>query len=620
MKIDKLYLKDFGSHKDTTVDFEKLTVVRGINAVGKSTIEQAIELMLAGRSGATDDRGAGAKELIRKGADKALVGAQITIDGSVRKLRMSLTEKSGRTLTAKNGDDNSPELVDYFRTNRDTLSCLCNGRFFIDMDEAEQKDFLAGIVLPRIVTWDESVQKDSVGVGMKVDWSAPPFEVIDAAYGYVYESRRVVNVALKAWQKPAAVPEATIDAEEIRRRLAERQSQRTSLAVARSSKLDAYERTEMLVALNDKKRAKLTEKIRQMESELGQIKSLGEAALKGFKKVAAQEDKAKQLDQQLSDIAAALKATEIAITKFEALADTPKCPTCEQAITAEVVEKIGAPLVEDRARLIRDQRKAFDERKQLGDYEGAKKAIAGHEQALRDHDVIAKHLEEAQKELEAMESTVLPIAPNTSEIDQQISDLDARIEKGNRALYEAGQAVEKKKAFDAAWAQKRELDKKLELLEKLVEYFGANGIKAKVLQEHVGGFNARMNKVLARWGYYCELNFEPYGFTVQFSEQDKAVAFSLRTLSASQRYRFATAFQLALAQLTFKFCVIDGADILDDAGRQELYRALRESELDQVIVMQADARTAVPKADGTVFYMVSMQLEEGVPTSKVVKL
>jgi hypothetical protein len=84
---------------------------------------------------------------------------------------------------------------------------------------------------------------------------------------------------------------------------------------------------------------------------------------------------------------------------------------------------------------------------------------------------------------------------------------------------------------------------------------------------------------------------------------------------------FAIAFQVALAKVSgLNFVVVDEADIFLDTNRSMLYRGLVAAQLDQVIVMQSDNRREIPKAPNSVFYMLTLDREGDVPTTRVERL
>jgi hypothetical protein len=131
-----------------------------------------------------------------------------------------------------------------------------------------------------------------------------------------------------------------------------------------------------------------------------------------------------------------------------------------------------------------------------------------------------------------------------------------------------------------------------------------------------------MNQVLSSWGYECQLSIEPYSFTLAFHNG----SLPLKSLSKSQRYRFAAAFQVALASVTgFRFVVIDEADIYTAKERAALNGALMAAigngELDQAIVLGSDERTEVRNVPNAVFYMLKDVAAPGeIATTEVVRL
>ena len=220
---------------------DTLSVYRGENGAGKSSVEQAFQMLLSGRSESTDDKGSGSRDLIRRGSDKCAITVEITdkalLGDRTAKMRCSITEKSGRTVIIKDPADESWTGADFLSTlamKREILDCLCNGRYFIDMDDARQKKLLAGIILPTSVTWDDWVEGAVNDCSLTVDWSFKAFDVIRMAYDAAYEERKQINRRIKDWKEPEPVPVQEMDAQAIRARLAERQAERTKLAISRN--------------------------------------------------------------------------------------------------------------------------------------------------------------------------------------------------------------------------------------------------------------------------------------------------------------------------------------------------------------------------------------------------
>jgi DNA repair exonuclease SbcCD ATPase subunit len=175
--------------------------------------------------------------------------------------------------------------------------------------------------------------------------------------------------------------------------------------------------------------------------------------------------------------------------------------------------------------------------------------------------------------------------------------------------------LQHKKAMEA----KAALEAKRDKLERLLEYFGPKGVSAKLLDESVGPFEAKMNSILTGWGFQCKLQFAPFLMSVSFAGASRF--FPLRTMSESQKFMFRIAFQVALAKTTgFNFVFVDAADMFLDANRSLLYRNLMAAGLDQIIVLQSDLRREIPKAKDSAFFMLTLDKSGDVPTTKVERL
>jgi hypothetical protein len=132
-----------------------------------------------------------------------------------------------------------------------------------------------------------------------------------------------------------------------------------------------------------------------------------------------------------------------------------------------------------------------------------------------------------------------------------------------------------------------------------------------------------MNEVLANWGYQCELSIEPYVFAIIYADDaGGSVPIGLKHLSKSQRYRFALAFQVALAIFSgFRFVIVDEADIYDSNGKAGLFASIDSGELDQAIVMATNEDEEVPYIEGAIFYQLTDVAAPGrVPTTQAVVL
>lgn len=637
MKIKKLNLTNFQSHPDTTIDnLPRFVVIRGANHSGKTSLVHALELALAGRAEPTDDRGAGAKELVRTGAEggKALVKLRLQNDPTVeefRDIRCSLTLASGRTVQVNNPADKEAKGDDFaywLTTKRDILSCLINGGYFVGLAEKDQKALLAGIVLPESYDgWSAVMVSILRELKLKFNAAGKPFDEIASVYKQAFDERRDTNRDIKNHVIPegdttlagdVAILRAEIaEAEQTRDNLLRKKTQIESADTAREQKLTS------LTGQRETASAKLSAE--QQSVETFKKKVLSKAVLKDTQAQAAKKDKASELDTAITISTTKIAEYKEALAKVKELDRNPNCPRCRQPISEEQVAVIAQPLIEKRDAEGAKLDALREERKGLGDYEKAIKDIATHTQAKVDLERSEGRVTEAHKELEQINAQIAGIGPAPTvddELLEAIKQAKDAVQAATDRLEPVITANNLKKAKEDARATAQAMQLKLSKLEDLVKYFGSgdNAVQAKLLSEHVGGFQSSMNKVLANWGYECSLCFEPYVFGIKRGETTLA----LNLLSESEKHQFAIAFQVALAiHSGLLFAVVDASEIYDAAGRKQMFGALLNAGLDQVIVLGTDERNEVPdKQDekGLAYYRFSAEKVNDVVTTNVSRL
>lgn len=629
MLIRSIYLENVLSHEKSEMPMSPLTVWRGQNGSGKSTIVAALQALFVGTADCTDDRGAGLRELIRAGCDKAIIAADVE-DGEVRKLRASITEKSGRTPSCSKDSDAGYTGRDYLNAlalKKDVLACLINSKTFFAKKEADQKELLASIILPATVEFEAWVWQAVAECQLQVRRDLKPFDLIAECYDAAYKERTAVNRAIKDWTAPEKPEPAQMAVADIRTRLQERQNQRTETAMRRNTILGQWQN-------NQTARAGLANKLEALEVKLrtehGRREEaakalLGATAVKNLEKEAGYAEKAAALDKAVAVRSGEIETLNAQLTAVWDLCkeDDAKCPTCRQAIPEAIAEALYLPIQQQFDAKNVAQRADFEERKRFGDPAKAAKSLADHKAAEKQVALIDSHIAEGEKDIaevkNQMATSTSATQPDTSAIDAELTEFDRRIEMGNGALQAAIQSESKQKYYDQQNELKARWTKTQETLEKLVTYFGKDGVQAKLLAQGVGPFEKSMNAVLAGWGFECRLGFEPYAFDVRFVGKERW--YSLKTISASQRAMFAVAFQVALAKTTaIGFVVVDAADIFLDANRSQLYRNLMGAKLEQIIVLQSDTRREIPPVQDAVFYALSLDTSADVPRTIIEKL
>lgn len=631
MRIAHIALKNFRSHLATEIDMPAVTVLRGPNHSGKSSIRHGIGLALVSHTDATDERGAGAASLIRTGENVAEVALSLyDPQNGTRNITMGLSLDKGRKVTCVNPDDLTSNCEDFLRwlgTQRDTLSCLIDTRYFIGKPPSEQKEILAGIILPKTYEFPKDRQDQCAEVGLKINWNLPPVDVIgnDKKGGYkeAYEARTGVNRAVKQFQMPSGDISAAGDEAEVKAKLDVRKNE---LAELRNKETGQ----KMAVAAHDQKIQASAQRLSSAEARLSteqqeQVATKGNVLAKAkvteLEKVAKNEAKAKEVQTTIVAKTAekTLRTGEVDAL-FKLSTSNAACPTCRQPITEEVMAGIMEPITVRIATLDAEILEAQQQQQAMGDWASAKATLDKHRLATEeiakiDRRIAAAHdeVKAARTQQEELESTVAAVDPNLA---GEIAEKVAAVERGNGILQKKSAANALKKAMDEAQDRQAKLLKDQTTLEKLVEYFGTGPTSAmtKLLASSIEPFESQMNEVLLQWGYECKLNFEPYAMLVKQTGAFKP----LHILSESEQYQFAIAFQVALARTSgLMFIIVDATEIFDAAGRKGMMLGLVNAGLDHVIIIATDERTSVPTIPDSAFYMLSCVDQDGIPTTSM---
>jgi len=626
MRIKSAHLQNIRSHKDTTINFERLTTITGLNHSGKSSLENSIELAFARRSEVTGAGGQGQTDLLRFGQDLGSVELDIDLDGIPVELRASLTRRSGLNVTLRNPTDKdwSPvALAADMKADQDVLSCLCNNRFFIDMKPADQKSLLASIILPANYDWPENIKSDLHACIIQPDWSKGPFAIIEACYDAAFKQRTNVNRDIKNWRAPQ--DGGKYDGppiEDVRHLLTVRQNERTESAVEQQRLKGAIDQKKAKKENYERKATEAEAKIVTEKAERERIagESLSKAAVKKLETEAAGAVQAASLDAAI-----AARAPEIASAKRQydavlGLGMTPKCPTCSQAITEDFIESLAAPIASRQLKLEEEQIADYEKRKSLGDPAGAQKKLDAHNSVEKDLAQIDKRIADLERTVAEATANAAGINPDElpkpDSLDEKIAQLDERIQKGTSFLEAAARAESAKAETAKAMKKKAELDEEIARLERLITYFGPKGVKCELITQHIGSFEQGINANLAKWGYACSLSIEPWSFEVR--RLDSPYACQLHMLSRSEKLRFANAFVVALAIVSgWGFVVLDDSETIIGDDSVELLKMLYTSDLDQAILLMATVEERTASKPGTAFVALDETLEDGISTTHV---
>jgi hypothetical protein len=229
MKIQRLLVKNFRSHRETVLELDRFNFIRGPNGCGKSSIQMALEYLFTGRCELTDAVGRGAEALIRSGE---------------KELEVSATLESGETLCRRrtprsqiveiNGKRVPLDAAETFLTKQfgslDVLSAVLNADRFVEMPEAEQQKFLAQLVEAGKI----DIPREICDALRAINEEPPTLATVgdvEAAHKYFYDLRTEASRALKAlgqMEKPI-VPSDLPSVQEVRSKLDELRQQKERL-------------------------------------------------------------------------------------------------------------------------------------------------------------------------------------------------------------------------------------------------------------------------------------------------------------------------------------------------------------------------------------------------------
>lgn len=595
MFIRNLKLHHFRSHTDTQLELERLTIIRGLNGSGKSSIQMAIEYALTGQCQVTDAAGRGAEALITEGAGKFVIGALIeqrATDGRPGYANALIHQersagagttlvKAGTTFAGKG----AYEWIARSIASPAVLSAVLNSHRFVEMAEKEQKALLAMCLGSKPVELPPEISTTLTLLGFgdrKSIWNVAECEQL---YKLLYSMRTETNQQIKAL--------GVFDAPEIPREMPSLEQTQKKLQSLREELRQADQARAKLIA--DHRAFKLqyeTAKARlpELDKDL-----MDEGTLKRQMKIAGNKEKVQQLEERIRN------EEQVIIAKRDLLAllksHPATCPTCYQPWQLDEKKKHEITVLEKAIPVLEEGLSTLrKERMKLGEPADAAAAIERHKKSVNlggSYQEVIKNNPEPSDQ------------PDTFEIDATIEALQLRIKDGETVLGRVQHHAAAANAYDRYSASRRALTDKLANLEKCIPHFDQGGdIRSQLVGDHLAPFVTRINESLERWGWMVSLSLEPYTLGVFLTEEQPGQGFELHQLSESERYRFGIALQVALAEATgVGLVVIDRADMLTAASRRVLTEILGTSGLDQAIVLSTtDTFGPHPELEQTAFY------------------
>lgn len=622
MHLESLRIQDFRNIEEASIELKPLTIIRGHNHQGKTSVAQAIQISLTTRADGTDAAGRGANDKIRLGAKKARIELGIRAKSGLTPFAVTYgPNRTGRQVVSE-----SPAgFLKWLDANTERLSCAVSSEYFVQQKAEDQKSILAALVLPQMFEFPEEMRKlaEDHLLGIRptpprFSWDARPLDIIDTLYDLAFEMRKTAKAALSANhipklpdQKPST---KTVDQiREVLNNLREKanriRSERPQIDMGELQRLiDQQSEVGGKLFRAEAEQQETRTAVQDAESNI-----LAAASLKTYERVANQRKMYDKLEEQLKVIVEQIEDQRTVQAVWRDLLKQKKCPTCTQDVTEQFVNERIAEAEETIRNQGVKQNELMRDQRELGDIQEAERLVTAHKDALGQKDTFQRRLadevaeitrlKEEQRTLKAKIEAARGASEELKKPDPELDELDANIKKGEGILEAAIRYEAVVQQISEASERGRQLAAKVEALEKLCNYFGKDGVKAKLIQENIKAFESTVNSVLRVWGYEAELQIEPYSFIVSTPKGP----LPLKELSGSERLMFGVALQTAIAHHgKIGMVVIDKADTFINSERGRLFQIvstlIAQGFIEQAIVMVSDDRTEAPKKDGVVYY------------------
>ena len=569
MKIARLHLSNFRSHKDSALDLSPgLTFVGGLNGVGKSTLLDGIAMALTGTCRGAQS-GRGLADLRGHGKGKW-------------KLKLQLLQSRGKKedshlIDRTEGEGPRSQIQNVVDTvlglpGSVIRACLYSGELF-RLDRKDAQKLLLGLV------GDETVEVPEEARGYLLARNATASE-ITAAYNEVYEERRALGKSLRILGQSVDPPEPPEGLGLDGKALGEIQAVCTAIRKKTASLETEAAEMGALIESADLKPADLASRIQGLEAGaqemvdgLKEAEGLEERVATASKALKAAERKRKLAKEYQKNASGLVGALETAQAESSRLLNLPEvCPTCDGKMSEPRRIRLG--LASEQA--LNQAQAALDK---LGPepvganveplvktLESLEREEASAAEMREDHKKITRLIADAREELEKEEAKDRPGTEELEKLQERAAEGRRRIE----AIVRYTGKMEERAEIDT---RRQTVEAEHAKLDGLVKLLGPKGIR----QGLSGGggieaFQAGINEHLKALGFQVDLA------PLLALEDDAHVnGIATRNLSSSQRIRFGLCFQIAMASATgFGFVAVDDFDRLDSFGRMAAFKLLSE--------------------------------------------
>ena len=515
MRIERMSLTNFRSHRKTEFNLNRVNIFRAGHGGGKSSTALAIEYCLTGRNALTDARGAGSEALVTLGESQMAVALDLG-DAVITRSRnraggQLLISGKGKSLAGKDAE----AAIARNCGEPDVLSAVMNATRFCRMDKKVQRALLAGALASDPVEIEPEIVallQPFVGTQFPVRKELSSAGEVDRWHKDIFDLRAGAKRDLKAMGDLAEpqIPRDCPSEKDVSGQLAHLEDQKAGFTAQRARNVKAVDEA------NASKRAMHQGRVDKLAAARKTVADMGSWCIETSEELAKLQKLSKRKPEadKLSTLITENKAKREGLRQEHAKLSAPmqtECPTCKRSYDN---------LPDHSARLGEIDKEAEEldvalwklqgDLTKLPNFEDTQRRLERHQQAMP----LVSVAEAVVKDLGEIAEPEYPAA-NTTELDAEIVDLSERIAKGREIEKEVVRYTEQRRQYDAAKERRGKLEQEIAKLERLVEYFSPKGPIASAL---IGGklpsFVARINAVLLRFGFCCEIELEPYSIRV----------------------------------------------------------------------------------------------------------
>lgn len=575
MFIQRITLTNFRCFEDAEFELGERVLIAAENGRGKSSILDALSLVLLGECRGVNGKGEGQRDQIRDGFEQATI--EVAIEGFptiTRVLNRSTSARQNITPT---------QIQDRLGVSAGMIAAVLSGEQFFKMHHAESRAVLFKALDVRI---DPKDVPDLEGVSAPMDLDEVDFQEKTAR-----EARAAAKKALALHHVPDAPRVVNIDqAEVVKANEADVRQQLEDARARKETHVEARARASGVLAevgrqIDSAKRHPNVDALRgRRDTFREQLEEAEERLKAAITELAAFEDDAREKPSDLQAEQARIQGLIDRVGEHKpsggcVLDAAIPCLTKAEAFKGQV-EKLRA----DVKRLAERIKKAEKAERRRGVLEqskdGADQNVTYNRAMLTEVESKLQAAEAAAASLGGLEATRAEQLRIDNAAGDAIAAIEPEIERLSRLLEAVRAYRQGTSGREAAIAKRKQLEDEVARCERLCEALGPGGLRATALAKSLGEFETAVNAAL-----------EGTEFTVTFQAEPWQVFVNDRRfvqLSDGQKILVGLAVQNALATISgLEFIAIDGAESVVGQNREALTEVVMTTPVAQVVVAMA---------------------------------